>query len=78
MLSYGFWQESFGGRENVCERPALDLDNEKYDRGGSDAIMVSRSTSEAQVFVPLDMTLERGLARVATTDIRPLVASSET
>ena len=56
VLSYGFWQESFGGRENVVNT-TLDLDNEKYTVVG---VMPSwfRVPPEAQVFVPLDMTLK--------------------
>ncbi len=56
VLSYGFWQESFGGREDVVNA-TLDLDNEKYTVVG---VMPSwfRVPAEAQVFVPLDMTLK--------------------
>jgi predicted permease len=56
VLSYGFWQESFGGRKDVINT-TLELDNEKYTVVG---VMPSwfRVPAEAQVFVPLDMTLK--------------------
>jgi putative ABC transport system permease protein len=56
VLSYGFWQESFAGREDVVNT-TLDLDNEKYTVVG---VMPSwfRVPAEAQVFVPLDMMLK--------------------
>jgi predicted permease len=56
VLSYGYWQKSFAGREEVLNN-TLDLDNEKYAIIG---VMPPwfRFPAQAEVFVPLVMTEE--------------------
>ncbi len=54
VLSYRYWQESFGGREDALNS-SLSLDNEKYTVVG---VMPPwfRFPAEVEVFVPLDMS----------------------